>query len=92
MSSNRTSGISRKTPFKSQKLDRTLQELESAFLDWEALGTIKAPENSPSDSSQANSSGPLLSGASTSENDLEFAKKTKKLLIQLREQLSELND
>lgn len=77
---------------KSQKLDRTLAELECAFADWESLGTEgTGTENTASriaTSTKAPATGPDDSGIGTEE----FRKKTKKLLNQLREQLSELND
>lgn len=62
---------------KPHKLGKTLEELESAFADWEALQTDT----------------PVAATAAPEERkDTELRKKTKKLLEQLREQLSELED
>jgi hypothetical protein len=74
-----------KTPAKSQKLNRTLRELESAFNDWESLG-LPPPEGLVAQPT------PPVATSSGSSSDEEFRKKTKKLLSQLREQLHELNE
>jgi hypothetical protein len=89
-----TSGSSGSSPaapqrkaLKSQKLDRTLQELESAFSDWESLGNAKGvTPDAVADQAKADKV------AATQACEAEFRKKTKKLLNQLREQLAELND
>jgi hypothetical protein len=88
-----------KTPLTSQKLNRTLKELESAFNEWEALGVSIAQKagNAGSESesatgsnrSSANSGGP---GSAADGSEKEFRTKTKKLLNQLREQLNELDE
>jgi len=69
-----------KAPLASQKLDRTLKELESAFNDWEALGlaTLEKVDTAAAEPPET--------------GDKEFRTKTKKLLNQLREQLSELGE
>jgi hypothetical protein len=72
---------------KSQKLDRTLQELESAFSDWESLGNAK--NRAPAAAAAQTRTGKAEPAQACEE---EFRKKTKKLLSQLREQLAELND
>ncbi len=64
-------------PFQSQKVGRTLQELESAFADWEAL--TDTPVVSPA-----------VAAPLAGHKDHELRKKTKMLLDQLREQLKEL--
>jgi len=73
-----------KTPLTSQKLGRTLKELESAFNEWESLGTIADTSGEP----PVNAATP----APTEPGNVEFRVKTKKLLSQLREQLDELNE
>lgn len=75
-------GGSKKT-LKSNKLDRAIEELESAFSDWENLNAAPAPEVTEEERRKAKTS---------SENEEEFRKKTRKLLSQLMQQLSELND
>lgn len=87
MSSNRPPGPGRKpakAQAKSQKLNRTLQELEGAFSDWESLSSNARPEQKVAE--------PVKPAEKVSASDEEFRKKTKKLLSQLREQLAELND
>lgn len=69
-----------KSPIRSQQLDRTLLELESAFNDWECLSSVKsglATENE-------------LKATGSQRSEEEFRQKTKKLLNQLRRQLAEL--
>lgn len=69
----------------SQNLTRALKELESAFADWESLGTRKAePE------AQAEPVGTSANAANSPAK--EFQKKTQTLLDQLRQQLAELAD
>lgn len=69
----------------SKKLGQTLHELESAFADWEALS-----DSAPVTAAEA---APLTPSVSRNESkDAELRKKTKKLLDQLRQQLSELAD
>ena len=76
-----------KTPLTSQKLGRTLKELESAFNEWESLG---AAGDSGDSSAGASNAKPAAAPAET--GNVEFRVKTKKLLSQLREQLDELNE
>lgn len=68
-------------PLKSQKLDRTLHDLESAISDWHSV----IPSKNTASPDKA-----LPAKAVASDED--FRKKTKKLLSQLREQLAELED
>ena len=75
------SKASAKTPVKSQKLGRTLQELETAFHDWQSLSAAKTKAKVEDENRKE-----------TSQSEKEFRKKTKKLLNQLRQQLAELND
>jgi hypothetical protein len=65
------------------KLGRTLKELESALSDWDSL-SLKGGKGK-----QAKR--PAKAAAET-QNDKEFRKKTKKLLLQLRQQLADLED
>lgn len=69
---------------KSKKLDRTLQELETAFADWENLNSAKARQDAIEEDRRK--------AVEKNSNEDEFRKKTKKLLNQLRQQLTELND
>ncbi len=64
-------------PFQSHKVGQTLQELESAFADWEALTDtpLESPEKATSET----------------RKDSELRKKTKMLLDQLREQIAQLD-
>jgi hypothetical protein len=73
-----------KAPMKSQKLNRTLKELESAFTDWESLSSGKVRQAAKEEATQK--------PKATAATEEEFRKKTKKLLDQLRQQLAELND
>lgn len=68
----------------SQKLSRTIQELEAAFSDWESLSSSKARAAAIEEDRRK--------AKATEQSDQEFRKKTKKLLNQLRQQLAELND
>lgn len=72
----------------STQLARTLQELESAFSDWESLST-KEDEPEKADAKTAGMGDCQTAGLASEQ---EFRHKTKKLLCQLREQLNELND
>jgi len=76
-SSRRIRGV--RAPLKSQKLDRTLKELESAFHEWESLSAsiLRAEDD-------------RRKTALAERSEEEFRKKTKKLLNQLRRQLAEL--
>jgi hypothetical protein len=76
--------------FRSQKVGQTLQDLEAAFADWEALSETPATAGAaaiqrPGPESARNTDAP-------SAKDAELRKKTKELLNQLREQLAELAD
>ncbi len=64
-----------------EKVGQTLQDLEAAFADWEALSDI------PVEPAVAVTASP-----SAQPKDAELREKTKKLLNQLREQLAELAD
>lgn len=77
---DKTADKSGRGRMKSQKLDRTLQELEAAFGDWETLSSAALK-------SAARSEKPAKE---LTQSEKEFKKKTKKLLVQLRQQLSEL--
>lgn len=67
--------------FQSKKVGQTLQDLEAAFADWEAL----------SDHPAAPTADPVAQqGAHPSAHQQDVREKTKKLLNQLREQLAEL--
>lgn len=79
-----------KTPVRSQKLDRTLKELESAFTDWESLSSTKARAAAVEEDRRKASAKATNKDKHTEQNELEFRKKTKKLLTQLRQQLAEL--
>ena len=69
----------------SGKLDRTLKDIESAFADWESLGTrkVRNAEEHAEDKRKTKA-------AEQSAKD--FQKRTAKLLDQLCEQLAELGD
>jgi hypothetical protein len=73
-----------KAPMQSQKLTRTIQELESAFTDWESLSSTKARAVKVEEDRRKSKA--------TEQSEKEFRKKTKKLLKDLREQLAELTD
>ena len=62
------------------KVGQTLQDLEAAFADWEALSDTpeKPPQAAPA--------------AELTSHQQDVREKTKKLLSQLREQLAELED
>lgn len=62
------------------KLGRTLKELENALTDWDSLG--KNPLQAAAHASRK-------AKAAHSAEEKEFRKKTKKLLQQLRKQLSD---
>ena len=68
-------------------LDRTLMDLESAFADWESLSTAKPRAATDSLPRKAASS---AAKAAPTPQDEELRKKTKKLLKELRRQLSDL--
>jgi hypothetical protein len=90
-SSNSSSGGARgagKTPMQSQKLTRTIEELESAFSDWESLSSTKSRAAKVEEDRRKSKA----AGQSANQSEKEFRKKTKKLLKELREQLAELND
>ncbi len=70
------SGKSQKI-FQSKKVGQTLQDLEAAFADWEALSDVPAAAQ-PKEP--------------TTAHQQDVREKTKKLLNQLREQLAELAD
>lgn len=65
---------------RSDKLERTLGELENAFADWNSLAANPAPTVDPV--------APQTSNKSKSE--AEIREKTQKLLVELRRQLEEL--
>ncbi len=67
------------------KLNRTLKELETAFADWESLGTrrIRTAEESAAERNKAKAA---------DEAAKEFQRKTQVLLDQLCQQLEELKD
>lgn len=71
-------------PMQSQKLGRTLKELETAFSDWESLSSTKARAAAVEEDRRK--------AKAADQSEKEFRKKTKKLLNQLRQQLAELND
>ena len=78
--------ISKKTDgADSGKLDRTLKDIESAFADWESLGTrkVRSAEEHAEDKRKTKA-------AEQSAKD--FQKRTATLLDQLCQQLSELGD
>ena len=71
-------------PLISQKLHRTLQDLESAISDWDQLGAAPlAGEPEPSVATDRGQ-GPKL--------DDEVRERTKRLLAELKKQLSDLSD
>jgi hypothetical protein len=70
---------------KSIKLDRTLAELENAFDSWNSVVPGKKP---PRQAIAPGEPAPLV----PSPEEMEFKQRTKTLLSQLREQLSELSD
>lgn len=80
-----------KGPMKSRQLDHTLRELESAFSDWESLNTGKALSG-PDAPAGAIARDLAAATPAADPTEEEFRKKTKKLLMQLREQLSDLMD
>jgi hypothetical protein len=83
MDSSRPANPTRK-PIRSQQLDQTLQELECAFQDWDSLSSAKIRQEQVEEDRRKS--------LEVSAPDQEFAKKTIKLLNQLRDQLAELND
>jgi len=88
-----TSGAGARTPMKSQKLDRTLKELESAFTDWEAINSVSAKATGKATAKSSTSHEKKgCEAIKLSQTEKEFREKTKKLLNQLRQQLAELND
>lgn len=69
-----------------QKLGQTLHDLEAAFADWEALSdTPVAPQAAPS-------AAPVTGSIAVLPRDLALRQKTKMLLDQLRQQLSDLDE
>lgn len=71
---------------KSTKLDRTLVELESAFDSWNSV--VPAKSAASANLSSPGRSAPLV----PSPEETEFRQRTKALLSQLREQLTDLSD
>lgn len=69
---------------KSSKLERTLAELESAFTDWESLSDSGVREGKPVKAREMKDSG-------ARKTDPSLQKKTKRLLVQLRKQLADLD-
>ena len=61
-------------------------ELESALSDWDSL-SLKGGKGKP-----AKRPGQSEAKTAQSQSDKEFRKKTKKLLLQLRQQLADLED
>jgi hypothetical protein len=84
-----------KAPMASQKLGRTIEELEHAFSDWDSLGSgLGAPKAASSGKKTkvkpetSKELGPVE--RQQAEQQEELRKKTKKLLGQLRRQLNAL--
>jgi hypothetical protein len=73
--------VTRNPTLPSAKLGRTLQELETAFSDWEALNSLPRPLH------RQTSSKPALA-----QSQEEFHRKTRKLLTQLKAQILILSD
>lgn len=76
-------GAAPRKQLKSKKLDRTLQELESAFSNWESLNDTQvdaAVEQEPRKPKEATVA------------EEEFRKRTKMLLHQLRQQLADFSN
>lgn len=78
-----------RSPMTSNKLGRTIEELEHAFSDWESLSESLSE-------SRAGSIGRIAETPEASSpaalKEEELRQKTKKLLGQLRQQLNELNE
>jgi hypothetical protein len=72
--------------FQSKKVGQTLQDLEAAFADWEALSDTPMADDQ---AAQQGAQGTQQS-AHQSAHQQDVREKTKKLLNQLREQLAEL--
>ncbi|MES2963511.1 MAG: hypothetical protein V4760_06445 [Bdellovibrionota bacterium] len=77
---DRSSGKPPAKPLASKTLHRTLQELESALADWDKVG--ETPASSPAEPTPK-AKNPL---------EEEMRERTKKLLAELRRQLSEFSD
>lgn len=69
-------------PLASKTLHRTLQELESALADWDKMSD-QPPTQHQAPSEPAKAQNPV---------DSEMRERTKKLLAELRKQLSEFSD
>jgi hypothetical protein len=78
---DRSSGKPPTKPLASKTLHRTLQELESALADWDRLA--ETPPDSPTEPTAPKTKKPM---------DDEMRERTKKLLAELRKQLSEFSD
>ena len=74
----------------SQKLGRTIEELEHAFSDWDALGVPPKGPATARNAAAKKSASPAEK--LQAEQQLELRKKTRKLLNQLRKQLNSLNE
>ncbi len=83
MSQSRTS---RTTP-KSNQLESTLKELESAFHTWDNLGA----ERKKSGKNKIAQTQAAQALAAKAESEEELKRKTKKLLSQLRKQIKDLS-
>lgn len=75
---------SKEKPVLSQTLHRTLQDLESAISDWDRLGQepVAAQSHLPAKAPAA--------GASSADEELR--ERTKRLLAELKRQISDLSD
>lgn len=75
---------SSRRPSRTKKLDNTLQELESAFADWEKINSTKVQQPLNEEEQRK--------AQQAEAHEKEFKQKTRHLFNQLAKQLSELND
>ncbi len=83
---NLDKGLRHRGRLQSKKLDRTLAELESAFSDWDSIISDGAPSEAEATEVAQTKTGSVGKDA----DNAEFKKRTRHLLIQLRQQLREL--
>lgn len=87
--SGRARGRQQPLRLQSSKLNRTLEELESAFNQWESLG-LENPDDADKTDAPAKTAASGKDGDTSTSEEAEFKKKTRKLLLELRRQLTEL--
>ena len=78
---------------KSQKLDRTLRELEGAFASWESLDELGDEDRTQTDTTTDTGQQEASDAFSTAQkNERHFRSRTRQLLKQLRAQIKDLSE